>query len=321
MDTMQDNDTADEKQNVSLFRSTDYVPFLVGLFVIGGCIVFPLLWLTYCYHVGPAWRGSMFVAYLDAIAWGVASCLPIGIAFSRNGSISWRRGGPAIVAIAIFGGVLKYCSYSQGFVAGGILGAFVAFACGYAGIGISRAVFRTKPTHESSSSTLDPHILQADWRHYLVALAIWMPAFYLALRGMGGMGRISSWHFLLTMILFYGTAHGISNRAVRIYVLSSTLVVLPSLILSWRAYVKGGDAPFSRTASFLIAMPELIAEWLTGPYGLAGPRLQFFIIYYYALLLSPTMIAFLVRKKYRLYILLGQVVLILIHSGISLCRN
>ena len=110
-----------------MFKESDYGPFMAGVFVVGGLIGLPL---TY----GPA----VGLGYLAALPWSLGSCVVFLIAFRRNGTLSWGRAIPAMIAITVAGTVYNESTGKPGFGAGGLLGFLLVMVCGYIGIGIGR---------------------------------------------------------------------------------------------------------------------------------------------------------------------------------------
>ena len=110
-----------------MFKDTDYMPFMLGVFIIGGLIGMPL---TYGLGTG--------LGYLDSLPWSLASCVVFLIAFRRNGTLSWGRAIPGIAAILIGAKVYNQSTGRPAFAAGGILGFVLVMVCGYVGIGIGR---------------------------------------------------------------------------------------------------------------------------------------------------------------------------------------
>ena len=110
-----------------MFKEADYAAFMAGVFVVGGLIVLPL---TYGQAVG--------LRYLAALPWSLGSCVVFLIAFRRDGSISWGRAIPAIIAIMVAGTVYNQSTGKPAFGAGGMLGFLLVMVCGYIGIGIGR---------------------------------------------------------------------------------------------------------------------------------------------------------------------------------------
>lgn len=118
---------ARKSQEASMFAESDYGRFMAGVFVVGGLVVLPL---TYGQAVG--------LGYLASLPWSLASCAVFLIAFRRNGTISWARTIPAIIAIVVAGNVYNQATGNPAFGAGGMLGFLLVMICGYIGIGIGR---------------------------------------------------------------------------------------------------------------------------------------------------------------------------------------
>jgi len=110
-----------------MFKETDYMPFMLGVFLIGGLLGMPL---TYGLGTG--------LSYLESLPWALASCVVFLIAFRRNGTISWGRAIPAIVAVIIGANAYNQSTRKPAFAAGGLLGFLLVMVCGYVGIGIGR---------------------------------------------------------------------------------------------------------------------------------------------------------------------------------------
>jgi len=110
-----------------MFMETDYIPFMLGIFIIGGLIGMPLLYGL-----------STGLEYLQSLPWALASCVVFLIAFRRNGNISWGRAVPAIAALMIGAMVYNERTGKPAFAVGGFLGFILVMVCGYIGIGIGR---------------------------------------------------------------------------------------------------------------------------------------------------------------------------------------
>ncbi len=110
-----------------MFKKTDYVPFMLGVFLVGGLIGMPL---TYGADTG--------LGYFESLPWALGSCVVFLIAFRRNGTMSWARAIPAIAAIMIGANVYNQSTSKPAFVAGGLMGFLLVMVCGYVGLGIGR---------------------------------------------------------------------------------------------------------------------------------------------------------------------------------------
>ncbi len=122
---------AKEAVQGGMFKETDYVPFMLGVFLIGGLIGMPL---TYGAGTG--------LGYFESLPWALASCVVFLIAFRRNGTISWGRAIPAIVAIMVGANMYNQSTGKPAFAAGGFLGFLLVIVCGYIGLGIGRVFKR-----------------------------------------------------------------------------------------------------------------------------------------------------------------------------------
>ena len=120
-------DSGGAKVKGSLFKESDYTPFMLGVFIVGGLLVIPLIWGL---RVG--------LEYFAALTWSIASCVVFLIAFRRNGTISWVRAIPVIAAILIAARFYAQSTGKPAFVAGGALGFLAIMICGYIGIGLGR---------------------------------------------------------------------------------------------------------------------------------------------------------------------------------------
>jgi len=112
-----------------MFKESDYGLFMAGVFVIGGLIGVPL---TYGLGLG--------LGYFAALPWSLGSCVVFLIAFRRNGTISWGRAIPAMIALVVAGTVYNQSTGKPSFGAGGVFGFLLVMVCGYIGIGIARLV-------------------------------------------------------------------------------------------------------------------------------------------------------------------------------------
>ena len=121
------NAKVDKSDKSSMFNKTDYVPFMLGIFLIGGLIGIPL---TYGATTG--------LGYLESLPWALGSCVVFLITFRRNGTISWIRFIPAMVIIIILAGIYNEKTGKSAFAAGGFYGFLLIMICGYLGIGVGR---------------------------------------------------------------------------------------------------------------------------------------------------------------------------------------
>lgn len=121
-----------------MFEERDYIPFVLGVLILGGLVLVPLLWgqinrLNYAWSIFPS----------------LLSCGIFLYAHDRRGNFSVAKflAGYLIVFMAILRAVARPGSGGGKpfFIAGGFLGFVVLFACGWAGIGVAR-LLRPKVT-------------------------------------------------------------------------------------------------------------------------------------------------------------------------------
>lgn len=115
----------------ALFEERDYIPFMLGIFIIGGLLAIPLIWGS---QVG--------LGYFEALPWSLASCAVFLVAIRRNGTISWLRFFLAIIVLIGAGQIYASSSGKPAFAAGGMLGFLVIAVCGLIGIGVGRLILR-----------------------------------------------------------------------------------------------------------------------------------------------------------------------------------
>ncbi|MBN1263019.1 MAG: hypothetical protein JW991_01555 [Candidatus Pacebacteria bacterium] len=137
----------------ALFKQADYLPFMLGIFIIGGLLVIPFFWGM----VG------LELSYLEAVPWSLASCVVFLIAFRRSGDISWARAIPALIGLMIIGETYSAMTEKPAFGAGGILGFFAVVICGYTGIGIGKLIrHRNRPVRIGAILTI-PFLVLLFW--------------------------------------------------------------------------------------------------------------------------------------------------------------
>lgn len=112
----------------ALFSPSEYWPFMLGIFLLGGLILFPLIYGVMLLHM----------KYTEALEQSIFSCLLYLIAFRRNGTIAWTRFWIALIIIVINFIRFRTETGSAVFIAVGFLGFLMAFLCGYAGIWVAR---------------------------------------------------------------------------------------------------------------------------------------------------------------------------------------
>lgn len=110
-----------------MFKETDYLPFMLGVFLIGGLVGIPL---AYGLITG--------LSYFKSLLWSLIGCIVFLIAFRRNGSISWGRAIPAIIGSAMVVSAYTQITRKPSFAPTGLLGFLLLAGCGYVGIWIGR---------------------------------------------------------------------------------------------------------------------------------------------------------------------------------------
>ncbi|MGE0267368.1 MAG: hypothetical protein AB7S78_02780 [Candidatus Omnitrophota bacterium] len=115
-----------------MFRKSDYIPFGLGIFILGGLFFVPLIWSR-----------LNQVDFEDAILPSIISCLVFFIAHDNRGNFSIGRFimGLVLVYFLLLRTIAKYGGGGQSlFIAGGFLGYIVMFGCGWAGIMLGRLI-------------------------------------------------------------------------------------------------------------------------------------------------------------------------------------
>jgi len=116
-----------EGAETPMFKDTDYLPFMLGVFLIGGLVGIPI-----------AYGLISGLGYFKSLPWSLVSCIVLLIGFRRSGSISWGRAVPAFIGGAMVVNAYNLITGKPAFVAGGFLGFLLSAGCGYIGIGIGR---------------------------------------------------------------------------------------------------------------------------------------------------------------------------------------
>lgn len=111
----------------AIFKEEDYVPFVVGFFLIGGLLTFPFLYGL-----------QLDISYLLALPWSLGSCVVFLIGFRKNGTISWLKFVPAYAVLTITAMIVNHSSGGSTFAAGGIIGFVIVILGGKIGIIVSR---------------------------------------------------------------------------------------------------------------------------------------------------------------------------------------
>ncbi len=115
-----------------MFEEVDYIPYISGVMLIGGLIAVPIIW------------GSVSrTGYLESIIPSLVSCALFAFAHDKRGNFNLGRFFLMFLYVLF---MMMKTSAQYGarggerpfFLAGGLLGYFVMFFCGWAGIKIGR---------------------------------------------------------------------------------------------------------------------------------------------------------------------------------------
>lgn len=116
-------------RRAGLFLPADYVPFMLGTFVLGGLLAIPF-----------ACAPRSLRDYLIVLPWSLGSAVVLFVSIRRDGRVLWIRAAPAIVALVVVG-------YLYGRAAGqpmpavlSMLGFGAMLVAGYVGLGVGRLV-------------------------------------------------------------------------------------------------------------------------------------------------------------------------------------
>jgi hypothetical protein len=129
----------------AMFGPSDYVSFMVSVFVLGGLIALPLIY-----------GAAVGLDYESSMPWSAASCAAFSVALRRNGTISWARAAIAIVCLVLAAQIYTTSTGAPAFGAGGMFGFLILAACGYLGIMIDRLFPRDSRRHELKASSDRP---------------------------------------------------------------------------------------------------------------------------------------------------------------------
>ena len=124
-----DPNAEQEEVEAGFFETTEYIPFLIALFMFGGLIAVPLIW-----------GGVLDIDYHKTLLPAFISCACFAYCHNRKGRFLWNRLFiiTAFIAYVLFKITLKGGGDEQFFVAGGVLGYPVMFGCGWIGVMIVR---------------------------------------------------------------------------------------------------------------------------------------------------------------------------------------
>jgi len=122
-------DLAEPSRKDALFDEADYVPFMTGVFMLGGFLAIPVLWSQ---------PERINMTYGQALPWAIGTSLVFLAAFRRNGTVSWLRAVPAAAAMILAEVFLAKSDSTPALVSYAVFAVFAIMICGYIGIGIGR---------------------------------------------------------------------------------------------------------------------------------------------------------------------------------------
>lgn len=124
--------------NKGVFEEKDYIPFAAGILVLGGIVIVPIVWAQ-----------IVDIYYPQALFPSLLSCAIFIYAHDKRGNFSLGKFllGFLVVLFQIMRTTAEHgVSEQPMFLAGGIVGFLIMYACGWAGIMIAR-FFRRKILH------------------------------------------------------------------------------------------------------------------------------------------------------------------------------
>ena len=119
-------------ETTGMFEERDFIPYGCGVMVLGGLLVVPVMW-----------GGFMELDYAQALFPSLLSCGVFVFSHDKRGTFLWGRF--VLMVLFIMMTVMRAIAQNGGsgrpmFMAGGVLGYFVMFGCGWAGIAVARLV-------------------------------------------------------------------------------------------------------------------------------------------------------------------------------------
>ena len=114
-------------RRAGLFLPADYVPFMIGTFVLGGLLAIP-------FACGPRSLGD----YLLVLPWSLGSAVVLFASIRRDGCVVWIRAAPAIVALVVVGYLYGRAVGQPMPAALSMLGFGAMLVAGYVGLAIGR---------------------------------------------------------------------------------------------------------------------------------------------------------------------------------------
>ena len=124
-----ENVPIEQESKKNLFQEKDYIPFMFGVFVLGGIFGLPFLW------------GSVFGLnrvdpdnyYFGVLMPSFLLCLSLLIAFKRDGSISKIRVIISFLIVFLVSAILSAANGGS-FMSGTLIGIAVLVICGHVSV-------------------------------------------------------------------------------------------------------------------------------------------------------------------------------------------
>lgn len=115
------------KTSEGIFKKENYISFIVGVFILGGLLVVPLLW----------WLMAG-IDYIALIIFSLMLCVSVLILYRRDGTTSWMRAVFSIIIAMIVASAVAAANEKLVFVSGTIIGFIVLILCGFIGIKLNK---------------------------------------------------------------------------------------------------------------------------------------------------------------------------------------
>ena len=121
-----------------IFKKENYTSFMLGVFVLGGLLVVPLLW---SFLLGLRYVDMFLKPY---VVFSLMLCVCVLIVFRRDGTTSWLRIIPAIIIGIIVGSAVAAASGKLVFGSSTIIGFLILILCGRVGVEITKLFYERK---------------------------------------------------------------------------------------------------------------------------------------------------------------------------------
>ncbi len=128
----------DSKPPKIMFKERDYVPFMIGVFALGGFVVLPLFW-EFIVGLKNVERDNY---YLNILVVSLILCLSIFVAFKRNGTTSKTRAIFAMVIGMFVSSILSVISSQFFSVSNTILSFVMLLMCGFLSVKLYKSVHK-----------------------------------------------------------------------------------------------------------------------------------------------------------------------------------